>query len=66
MKVNDIHSKLNAVDVQRVITTGSISEVQQAIAVVRDAGGNLSIAGGRHAMGGQQFLAGGVCWTRPG
>ena len=60
MKINDIHSKLNAVDMQRVITTGSISEVQQAIAVVREAGGNLSIAGGRHAMGGQQFLAGGV------
>ena len=58
--VNDIHSQLNATEVREVIAPNSIAEAQQAVAGVRDAGHSLSIAGGRHSMGGQQFLSGGT------
>lgn len=58
--VNDIHSQLNQTQVAQVITPNSIVEAQQAINQVRDAGQSLSIAAGRHAMGGQQFLSGGT------
>ena len=58
--VNDIHSQLNATNVSRVVTPHSVAEAGQAIMAAREAGESLSIAGGRHAMGGQQFLSGGV------
>lgn len=58
--LNDIHSQLNATDMRRVVTPRAVAEIQQAITVVREEGASLSIAGGRHAMGGQQFLDGGV------
>ena len=58
--LNDIHSQLNATDMRRVVTPRTVAEIQQAIAAVHDEGSSLSIAGGRHAMGGQQFLNGGV------
>jgi FAD/FMN-containing dehydrogenase len=53
--VNDVHSQLNATQVRSVVRPESVSAVQQ---VVRDAASQrraLSIAAGRHAMGGQQF-----------
>ena len=53
--VNDTHSQLNQTTVARVIDVESVSQLQQ---IVRDAaatGQQISIAGGRHAMGGQQF-----------
>ncbi len=51
--VNDIHSQLNATRVHQIIRPESIDAVQE---VVRAATGRpLAIAGGRHAMGGQQF-----------
>lgn len=58
--VNDIHSRLNQTEVAQIIAPNSIVESQQAINQVRDAGQSLSIAAGRHAMGGQQFLCGGT------
>ena len=58
--VNDIHSQLNETAMRRVVRPGSAAELQRAVAAVRDEGGSLSVAGGRHAMGGQQFLDGGV------
>ena len=58
--LNDIHSQLNATDMRRVVTPRTPEEVRYAISAVRDEGGSLSVAGGRHAMGGQQFLDGGV------
>ncbi len=51
--LNDIHSRLNPTQVQAVVSPRSASELQQ---VVRDSGQRaISISGGRHAMGGQQF-----------
>ncbi|MYC07563.1 MAG: FAD-binding oxidoreductase [Chloroflexi bacterium] len=58
--VNDVHSQLNETEMRRVVRPGSAAELQRVVAAVRDEGGSLSVAGGRHAMGGQQFLDGGT------
>ena len=58
--VNDIHSQLNSTSVRRVENPVNLPELQQALARAHDSGDSVSIAGGRHAMGGQQFLTGGV------
>ena len=58
LQVNDIHSQLNATRVGKVVAPDSRAALRQAALAVANDGGSLSIAGGRHAMGGQQFLAG--------
>ena len=55
MLVNDIHSQLNPTHVNRILKPESISDLQAAVRTAKAAGKPLSIAGGRHAMGGQQF-----------
>ena len=55
--VNDIHSRLNATSVHDIVRPESVEAIQAAIARARDAGRAMSIAAGRHAMGGQQFGA---------
>lgn len=56
--VNDLHSQLNETQMAEVVAPRTIAETQQAVRQARDAGHSLSIAAGRHAMGGQQFLDG--------
>jgi FAD/FMN-containing dehydrogenase len=64
--VNDIHSELNETAVDEVVSVESQEDVQQAVARAATRGRPVAIAGGRHAMGGQQFCAGGVLLdTRP-
>ncbi len=58
--LNDIHSQLNETAMHHVVTPRTATEIQQAVAAIREDGSGLSVAGGRHAMGGQQFLDGGV------
>ncbi len=58
--INDIHSQLNPTTMRAVEYPGSLAELQGTIAGVRNRGGSLSVAGGRHAMGGQQFLTDGI------
>ncbi|HEY1939053.1 MAG TPA: FAD-binding oxidoreductase [Candidatus Angelobacter sp.] len=58
--VNDIHSQLNKTRVDRVLAPRSVSEVQTAVREAKTLHKSVSIAGGRHAMGGQQFGAGAV------
>ncbi len=53
--VNDIHSQLNPTTVDRVVPVDSLQAIQSAIATAQSEGKSLSIAGGRHAMGAQQF-----------
>jgi len=53
--VNDIHSQLNPTHVNRILKPESISDLQAAVLTAKAAGKPLSIAGGRHAMGGQRF-----------
>ena len=58
--VNDIHSKLNDAEVEEVLEPVSLADVQAAVARARDLGRPLAVCGGKHAMGGQQFCAGGL------
>ncbi len=53
--VNDIHSRLNATRVARVLEPTGLDEIVRVVRAAREAGAELSICGGRHAMGGQQF-----------
>ena len=55
--VNDIHSQLNQTTVARVLPVDSLSAIRNAILTARRERHSVSIAGGRHAMGGQQFGA---------
>jgi FAD/FMN-containing dehydrogenase len=58
--VNDVHSQLNRTAVQRIVAIESVDMLQRVVRDVAEAGGRISMAGGRHAMGGQQFGAGTV------
>lgn len=55
--VNDIHSRLNPTLVAQILSPNSTAGVIQIVRESRDKGMSLSAAGGRHAMGGQQFGA---------
>ena len=57
VSVNDIHSQLNATEVERIVLVDSESSLQAAIAAARAESKPICIAGGRHAMGGQQFAS---------
>jgi FAD/FMN-containing dehydrogenase len=53
--VNDIHSQLNATRVDRIVKPTSVSDLRRIIQDARSRGIPISVAGGRHSMGGQQF-----------
>ncbi len=55
--VNDVHSRLNPTRVARLIEPASLADVQAAVRESASSRQGISIAGGRHAMGGQQFGA---------
>ncbi|MDX1431763.1 MAG: FAD-binding oxidoreductase [Gammaproteobacteria bacterium] len=64
--VNDVHSRLNPTYVREVVLPDGIAGLQQAVIEAVREGRGISIAGGRHAMGGQQFGTGTVLIdTRP-
>ncbi|QAU32948.1 FAD-binding oxidoreductase [Janthinobacterium sp. 17J80-10] len=56
--LNDVHSQLNATAVAHVVRPASLAELQAVIRRAPAEGAHISVAGGRHAMGGQQFSAG--------
>jgi FAD/FMN-containing dehydrogenase len=58
--LNDIHSQLNETRVDRVIRVASQEAVQAAVLDAARDEKSISISGGRHSMGGQQFGAGTV------
>src|ERR1700722_6873900 len=53
--VNDIHSQLNSTRVLEIATPQSLGDVQGIVHSARKDRKIISVAGGRHAMGGQQF-----------
>jgi len=53
--VNDIHSQLNSTRVSDVLQPRSLEDVQHIVRTARKDRKAISVAGGRHAMGGQQF-----------
>jgi FAD/FMN-containing dehydrogenase len=56
--INDVHSQLNATHVDRVEMPRSLQRLQQIVRETQNSGRPLCVAGGRHAMGGQQFASG--------
>src|SRR6185369_16178020 len=56
--VNDIHSQLNATKVNRIIKPLSEDNLRSTILAAKAEGKAISITGGRHAMGAQQFGTG--------
>jgi FAD/FMN-containing dehydrogenase len=53
--VNDIHSQLNPTRVLKILKPRSLEDVREIIRSARKDRKVISIAGGRHAMGGQEF-----------
>src|SRR5467141_1502615 len=53
--VNDIHSQLNSTRVLGISQPRSLEDVQSIVRSARKDRKVISVAGGRHAMGGQQF-----------
>ena len=66
MVLNDIHSRLNLTLVSRIESPGTLGELKAVVASAADAGESLSVVGGRHATGGQQFLSAGVALDTSG
>ena len=55
--VNDVHSHLNPTQVRSIARPDYVESVAAVVRAARSQGSAISIAGGRHAMGGQQFGA---------
>lgn len=53
--VNDIHSRLNPTLVTQILQPETVGAVQRVIQQAQESGQSIAVAGGRHAMGGQQF-----------
>jgi FAD/FMN-containing dehydrogenase len=57
VEVNDVQSQLNATRVRQIVQPTSLDSLQAALQNAQREGRAVSVAGGRHAMGGQQFAA---------
>src|SRR5262245_48566697 len=53
--VNDVHSQLNATRVASIVRPATTDDLVRAVREGAASGQSVCIAGGRHAMGGQQF-----------
>ena len=53
--VNDIHSRLNATRVGNILALQSLGDAESAMRWASSSGRTVCVAGGRHAMGAQQF-----------
>src|SRR2546425_1186065 len=54
--VNDVQSRLNATYVEGVVEVHTPTQLESVVKRAAENAEPLSICGGRHAMGGQQFL----------
>lgn len=57
LTLNDVHSQLNPTPVAEIHRPQTMDELIQIIRSTRGRGLKVSVSGGRHAMGGQQFAA---------
>src|SRR5205807_873749 len=53
--VNDVHSRLNPTTVAGIVQPRDVLELQRAVRSASERKSPVAVAGGRHAMGGQQF-----------
>ncbi|PYQ44675.1 MAG: hypothetical protein DMF77_06700 [Acidobacteria bacterium] len=58
--VNDVHSRLNPTRVREIVPVASLDALVDAVRAARRHGLPVCVGGGRHAMGGQAFVADGV------
>lgn len=58
--INDVHSQLNETRVGALLRPKSLDDLEAAVRQARRRDNPISIAGSRHAMGGQQFRTGGL------
>lgn len=58
--LNDVHSGLNETLAREVLRVTSLQEIRSAVARAKSEDLPIAIAGGRHAMGGQQFISDGL------
>ena len=54
--VNDVHSRLNGTRVRGIVTPRTVDDLRTAVLEAAAGGRPVAVAGGRHAMGGQQFV----------
>ncbi len=66
IEVNDAQSKLNSTWVNKVVRPESVKEIQSWLEYALEGGHSVSVAGGRHAMGGQQFGVGTIHFDMSG
>src|SRR5262245_24135772 len=55
VEVNDVQSQLNRTHVSRIVKPRSLDDIQAALRLAQSENRSVSVAGGRHSMGGQQF-----------
>jgi FAD/FMN-containing dehydrogenase len=55
MLVNDKHSRLNSTNVKTILNPADSDELCRVVKTAAAKGETISVSGGRHAMGGQQF-----------
>ena len=55
VELNDVQSRLNLTRVHRVVRPESLDDISAALKAAAKENRAVSVAGGRHAMGGQQF-----------
>jgi FAD/FMN-containing dehydrogenase len=55
VEVNDVQSQLNPTRVHSIVRPKSVEDIQVALRIAQREGRGVCVAGGRHAMGGQQF-----------
>jgi FAD/FMN-containing dehydrogenase len=60
ISLNDVQSQLNATRVGELHAPQRIAEIQAAVRAARKAGRCISVSGGRHSMGTQQFGTGNI------
>ncbi|MEO6848551.1 MAG: FAD-binding oxidoreductase [Chthoniobacterales bacterium] len=60
VSLNDVHSALNPTIVKRLVAPRSAEELPACLADASREGLKIIASGGRHAMGGQQFVSDGV------
>jgi FAD/FMN-containing dehydrogenase len=58
--VNDVHAQLNPTAIDTRVSPEKVSDIIKAVKGAGNRGQKIAIAGGRHAMGGQQFATAGT------
>ena len=58
--LNDVHSQLNATAVAAIYRPRTVADIQELLHRARAMRQKVSVSGGRHAMGGQQFASNAV------